>query len=233
MKRACSMLVGVMVWMINQPSFAEEPSPRSMPRAKVTLPVSLDSLPAATRESIDKVIAQPTISALAPLEEFASAGAMYLWLLDHPNRVSLAWQRLNVGAVDITATRDGRFAWKDELGSELVWTTVAKNGEGRVWYAEGKVKPAMLLPMVPVKAVAVLRHGMRKNELGEPMIRHQVEVFLQTDSKAATLVTKMFGSTAPKMAEQGAEQLLLFFSGIARYVDRNPGKADGLLADKK
>lgn len=232
MKRACSMLVGVMVWMTNQPSLAQEASPRSMPRTKVALPVSLDNLPAATRESIDKVIAQPTISALAPLEEFSSAGAMYLWLLDHPNRVSLAWQRLNIGAVDITATRDGRFAWKDELGSELVWTTVAKSGEGRVWYAEGKVKPAMLLPMVPVKAVAVLRHGMRKNELGEPMIRHQVEVFLQTDSKAATLVTRMFGSAAPKMAEQGAEQLLLFFSGIARYVDRNPNKAQALLADK-
>jgi hypothetical protein len=233
MKRACSIVVGVMMWMLNQSACAQEPTSRSMPRPKIALPVSLDSLPATTRESIEKVIQQPTISAVAPLEEFASAGAMYLWLLDHPNRVSLAWQRLNVGAVDITATKEGRFAWKDELGSELVWSTAAKSGEGRVWYAEGKVKPAMLLPMVPVKAVAVLRHGIHKNELGEPVIRHQVEVFLQTDSKAATLVTKMFGTAAPKMAEQGAEQLLLFFSGIARYVARHPGKAEDLLAEKK
>jgi hypothetical protein len=229
------MLVGVMLWMLSQSIVApaQEPSARSIPRAKVALPVSLDSLPATTREPIEKVIQQPTISAVAPLEEFSSNGSMYLWLLDHPNRVSLAWQRLNIGAVDIYATKDGRFAWRDENGSELVWSTVAKSGEGRVWYAEGKVKPGFLLPMVPVKAVAVLRHGIRKNDDGEPMIRHQVEVFLQTDSKAASLFAKMLGTAAPKMAEQGAEQLLLFFSGIARYVDRNPDKAEFLLGEKK
>lgn len=233
MKRACSVCVGVMLWMLGQTGYAAENSPApSMPRTKVQLPVNLSSLPTRTRESIEKVIGQPTISAVAPLEEFVAAGSTYIWLLDNPNRVSLAWQRLNIGAVEISAAKDGRFAWKDEQGSELVWTTVAKSGEGRIWYAEGKVKPGMLLPTVPVKAVAVLRHGIRKNEDGEPTIRHQVEVFLQTDSKAASLITKMLGSTGPKMAEQGAEQLLLFFSGIARYVERNPSKAQALLAEK-
>lgn len=232
MRRACTILTCMMLWMSHQSACAQDSPQRPMPRSKSALPVSLDGVPRATRDAIEEVVKKPTISATAPLEEFTSTAAMYLWLLDHPNRVSLAWQRLNVGAIDITAMRDGRFAWKDELGSELVWSTVAKNGEGRIWFAEGKVKPAVLLPKVPVKAVAVLRHGIRKNDLGEPMIRHQVEVFLQTDSKAAALVTRMFGETAPKMAEQGAEQLLMFFSGIARYVDRNPTKAEVLLADK-
>lgn len=227
MKRAYLLLVGVMIGISGQPAVAQES------RSAKPLPASLDSLSMKSRDTIEKVIAQPTISATCPLEEFTCAGATYLWLLDHPNRVSLAWQRLEVGAVDIVATNDGRFAWKDENGSELSWTTVAKSGEGRVWYAEGKVKPGLLLPMVPVKAVAILRHGIRKAENGKPTIRHQVEVFLQTDSKAAILVTKMLGSAAPKMAEQGAEQLLLFFSGIARYVDRNPAKAEVLLAEKK
>ncbi len=230
MRRACSVLAGVMLWTVGQPCLADEMPARP---PKIALPANLDQLPAPTRGAIEKVIQQPTISAVAPLEEFASTGAMYLWLLDHPNRVSLAWQRLNIGAVEIYPMRDGRFAWKDEHGSELTWQTVAKSGEGRIWYAEGKVKPGMFLPLVPVKAVAVLRHGIRKNDNGEPMIRHQVEVFLQTDSRAANVVTKMLGPAAPKMAEQGAEQLLLFFSGIARYIDRHPTKAEVLLAEKK
>ena len=52
----------------------------------------------------------------------------------------------------------GRFHWTDANGSELTWQTVGKFADGLVWYATGKVKPGTLLPMVPVKAVAVLRH---------------------------------------------------------------------------
>ena len=41
------------------------------------------------------------------------------------------------------------------------------------------------------------------------------------------------GSSAPKIAEQGAEQFLEFFNGIADYVQKNPTKAEALLAPKK
>jgi hypothetical protein len=54
-------------------------------------------------------------------------------------------------------------------------------------------------------------------------------VFLHTDSKTAALVTKAFGDSAPKMARQGSEQLLMFFSGIAKYAHDKPEKARGLL----
>jgi hypothetical protein len=35
------------------------------------------------------------------------------------------------------------------------------------------------------------------------------------------------------MAQDGTEQLLLFFSGIARHLDRHPAKVKTLLAEKK
>jgi hypothetical protein len=44
---------------------------------------------------------------------------------------------------------------------------------------------------------------------------------------------RLIGPAAPRMAQDGAEQMLLFFSGIARYVDRHPSKAKALLAEKK
>jgi hypothetical protein len=146
----------------------------------------------------------------------------------------MAWRRLNIGAVDICPLEGGRFVWKDDNGSELTWRTVSKNGEGRIWYAEGKVRAGALLPVVPVRAVAVLRHGAKKKEDdGNPLIRHQLEVFLQTDSRAANLVLRMLGPTAPRMAQQGAEQLLMFFSGIAKYIEKYPTKAPLLLSEKK
>jgi hypothetical protein len=65
------------------------------------------------------------------------------------------------------------------------------------------------------------------------VIKHQIEVFLHTDSRAAALVTRLVGDGAPRMAQQGAEQLLMFFSGIARYAHDKPEKAQGLFTESK
>ena len=47
------------------------------------------------------------------------------------------------------------------------------------------------------------------------------------------MAMRVLGPTGPKLAEQGAEQFLEFFNGIAEYVQKNPTKADGLLAPAK
>lgn len=211
-------------------------SPAAEPKAArgtLPLPVALEDLPAATRDSLTKVMKDPTLKALGPAEEFVAHADVYQWLLDHPDRTAAAWRNLGVDAVEIKALKDGKFAWKDESGSELVWRSVAQGPTGRVWYAEGHVKPGVLLPTVPVKAVAVLNHTEKARATGDAVIRHQVEVYLHTDSKAAALVTRALGDSAPKMAEQGSEQLLAFFSGIARYAHDKPEKARALFATDK
>ncbi|WP_020471570.1 hypothetical protein [Zavarzinella formosa] len=197
------------------------------------LPVALESLPGVTREAITKVMKSPTITAVAPSEEFVSHSDMYQWLLDHPDRTSQAWRKLGVGAAEIKTLKDGRFIWRDENGSEMVWQSVARGPGGRIWYAEGKIKPAALSPSFPVTAVAVLNHSEKQRPDGDVTIKHQVEVFLTTDNKAASLVAKVLGDSAPKMAQQGAEQVQMFFSGIAKYTHDKPEKAESLFAEKK
>ena len=64
----------------------------------------------------------------------------------------------------------------------------------------------------------------------QPYIIHEVDIYLQTDSKAAALIARLLGPAAPRLAEQGAEQLLLFFAGLTRYIDVHPDEAGTLLA---
>ncbi len=192
---------------------------------KLPLPVALEDLPSSTRTALNKVMKSPTVTAICPAEEFVAHPDTYQWLLDHPDRTAAAWRKLGVDAVQIKMTKDGRFCWKDESGSELVWQNVAQGPTGRIWYAEGKVKPGLLLPTIPVQAVAVLAHSERARRSGDFVIRHQIQIYLHTDSKTASLVTRMLGDNIPKMAEQGSEQLLMFFSGIAKYAHDKPEKA--------
>jgi hypothetical protein len=183
-------------------------------------PVPLDGLPAGWREKVAKVVQQPTITAHGPAKEFHAS--VYDWLLDHPDRVSLAWRRLGVPCVGITDQGQGRFGWTDGQGSDVTWFTLVRGPDVRVWYAEGKARPGPLLPLMPVRAVAVLRYAQRRDADDRLVITHEVDVYLVTDSKAAALVSRLLGPATPRLAEQGASQLLLFFSAMASHLDQHP-----------
>ena len=116
------------------------------------------------------------------------------------------------------------FAGRMRTAANWSGRTLCQGPTGRIWYAEGKVKPGLLLPTIPVQAVAVLAHSERARRSGDFVIRHQIQIYLHTDSKTASLVMRMLGDNIPKMAEQGSEQLLMFFSGIAKYAHDKPEK---------
>jgi hypothetical protein len=196
----------------------------SLPRLA---PVPLDVLPAELRETIAKVVREPTLSAHGPAEEFPAWP--YDWLLDHPDRVATAWRRIGVPCVAITAKGDGKFVWVDPDGSNVGWVTAYRGPTMRIWYAEGQAKAAPSLPIIPVKAVAVLRQSRRTDEAGVLLVSHEVDIFLQTDSKAAALVARLLGPAAPRMAEQGASQMLMFFSSMAKHLDEHPDQVPKLM----
>lgn len=197
-------------------------------------PKLLDQVAATHRDAVSKVMKSPTLSTYATESEFKAFIAVYTWMVDNPDRVSAAWQRLEVPCVEITRPGLRTFAWKDEHGSKLAWEPVAKLSDGVVWYATGQVKPAALFPMVPVKAVAVLRYpGTTTDKPGVSLLKPEVQVYFQTDSRAAAAVLRMVGPAAPKMAEDAAGQLLYFFSGVASYLHRHPEQVNSLLSERK
>ena len=185
------------------------------------------------RDAVLKIVKQPTVSTKATAPSVICTVSMYEWLFEHPDRVALAWQRLKVPTVPITDSGNGTFSWTDDNGSEVVWRTVGTFADGIVWYATGRVKPTLATPSVPVKAVAVLTRHQKASKEGVAAFSTSVQVYVHSDSRAAALALRVLGATSPKVAEQGAEQFLEFFNGIADYVQKHPAKADALLAPSK
>ena len=75
----------------------------SITRVSWNAPIAIDALPTEIRGKIAKVVQSPTMTAKGPAEEFPAN--FYEWLLDHPDRVALAWRRLGVPCVGITQSR--------------------------------------------------------------------------------------------------------------------------------
>lgn len=226
------------------PVVAAEPSPAYAPPPSVVAPAPthtptkqptlLDFVEDGHREAVAGVLKASTLSAKAEEEEFSAHPAVYDWLLDHPDRTALAWQRLNIPCVDILDAGKGQFRWTDPDGSELTWQTVGQFPSGRVWYVVGKVKPGALLPTIPVKAVAVVQSPRSApNENGVSTFKPVVNLYMQCDSRLANTALRLAGPSAPKLAEEGAGQLLYFFSGIARVLAKKPEHVETLLAPPK
>ena len=62
-------------------------------------------------------------------------------------------------------------------------------------------------------------------------MHHQSDVYLHTDSKTVTLITRMMGTSANRLAEQSLGQLQLFFSALGWYLYQNPDRAEALLRE--
>jgi hypothetical protein len=198
-------------------------------KVEPSLTIPIQKVAGGQRETVRQILDKPTLSARSQPETFPGNPEVYRYLLDHPDRAVVSWRRLGAKCVSIQARGNQQFSWADENGSEVTWQTVLSQPELRVWFAEGKVKPGPMLPLVPVKVVVVLRYHEVLMPDGKPGLKHQTEMAIHTDSKTALLVTKMLGPSAQRMAEQGLGQFQFFFGGLSFYVARHPEQATALL----
>ena len=185
------------------------------------------------KADVTSVIQKPTLTTKHTEESFAANPTVYKWLLEHPDRTALAWERIGVPCLSIKEKSNAVYQYKDEANTEVSWQSVGTIPDGRIWLATGKVKPGALFPTVPVKAVAVVRHPTAITLDGKITVTPTVQIYFQTDSRAAATVLRMAGPAAPRMAEEGAEQLLFFFSGMARYLEKHPDQMAALLTPAK
>jgi hypothetical protein len=195
--------------------------------------IPLELLSERQRDLAKQVLEKPAFTAKGPSESFFCRPEHYQFFLDHPDRAVTAWRRLGAKCVTIANRGAQQFGWCDDQGSEVTWETIHRGAELHIWYAEGKVRPGPLMPLVPVKALLVMRHKELQARDGASRVQHQAELYVQTDSKTASALTRMLGPATARMAEQGMGQIQLFFSGISRYLDGHPDQVETLLEEEK
>ncbi len=199
------------------------------PTAFTRTPLPFEELPARVREQVRRVTEQPTVSARAPAEEFTGRPAMYQWLMDHPDRAAAGWRRLGTPCLDIADRGSGVFGYSDGQGNDIYWETIYRSADTRIWFAEGRARPGLLLPPVPFRAVVVMHHASIADPAGRPRLRHQADFYLHTDSKTASLLARLAGTSAPRLSEQCVGQMQIFFSALTGYMERHPERVEALL----
>ena len=88
--------------------------------------------------------------------------------------------------------------------------------------------PVVRVPAVPLPGYPGFRLGLPGRRVRSALIRHQADVFLQTDNKTAALITRLLGASGPRLAERGVAQMEMFFSALVWYLDHHPERAEAL-----
>jgi hypothetical protein len=211
----------------SEPTRAAAPEPVSFAPARVPV----DDLPAAVRDKVRGVLDHASLTSRGPAEVFTCRPEVYFWLLENPDQAVRLWRMMGAKCTDIERESGETFCWRDAQGSKVHWDTVLKTPKQRVWYAEGKVNLGMLLPTVDVQAVVVLNHAEGSDASGRAAIRHQIDLYVKTDSRAVSLAAKVFGASSPRVAEQYVGQMEMFFAALAWYLDQHPKRAEEMFAE--
>lgn len=201
--------------------------PCAVCRAETRQPPSipLEEVAPAYRDRVQSVLERPALTSSGQPDTFQAEHHVYRWLLDHPDLTVKLWKQLGARVQDIHDRGDGVYVWKDHQGSEVNWHSALKKPDMHVWYAEGKVKPAGLLPLTNFRAVAILVYTTGRDTTGKPAVRHQVHFLLRCDSRSVTLAAKLLGASMPRMAEQYLGQLQMFYAGMAWYLGQDARRA--------
>jgi hypothetical protein len=210
----------------DQPPFHQPVwSPAEPPVIHVTPAIPLETLESGLRNKVRAVLDKPSLTALSTPETFNANSTIYRYLLDHPDRAVKLWHLLGARVSDIDDQGGGKYLWQDGAGSEVRWQIGLHVRGLHLWYAEGKVKPGLLLPAQSFRAVALLKYTEGVDTKGRPAIRHQVHFVLRCDSRAIALATRLMGNSAPRLAEQYLGQLQGFYGGLAWYIYQDDERA--------
>ncbi len=211
------------------PAFGQADDAADLHTAVVPPRLDPNDFPPEAQPRVRAVVEEPTLAARGPQEMFTCQPSMYHWLLDHPDQAVKLWRRLGAKCIEIQEAGGGAFAWK-EGASEVHWEVILDGPNRRVWYAEGLVKPALLIPAVPIKALLVLDFTEGKDGAGRPAVRHQMQLIVHTDSKVMALAARLMGDSAPKTAERFLGQLQMFYAAMAWFLDQHPDRAEKMFA---
>jgi hypothetical protein len=183
-------------------------------------------VPEAWQEKVRLVVTEPTLSAKGPAEVFTCDPTTYEWLLENPHHAVTMWKMLGAKCSGIEKESANNFYSREASGNNIQFHLITDRDGLKIWYAHGFGKPTALLPAIPVQAVIVLQY---QDSVINKSVKHQMTIYAKTESKAASIVSKAFGSSMAGMSEKTVGQMQMFFGALPWYLMRNPERAENLL----
>jgi len=177
--------------------------------------------PAAQAKIRGVVSGSPLFHRMPPQKVYADP-EIHQFLLRHPDMVIGFWEQLGVTQLSLREIRENQYVLRETGGTTAAVEVLHRTNDLCIVYARGEYRGPLLAKAYQGNVVLVLRTQYTRDEMGEPMIVCDLDVFIQINNVGMDMLAKLFFASLSKVADSNFEITVSFVSQVSRAASRTP-----------
>ena len=146
---------------------------------------------------------------------------VYRFLLRHPTVVIGFWEQLGSTQLSLQEVRANQYILRETSGTAAAVEVLYRTDELCIAHVRGEYRGPLLAKAYPGSAILVLRTQFMHDEMDEPMIVCDLDVFVQINNLGADMLAKLFFSSLTKVADNNFEVTVSFISQVSKAAAYN------------
>ncbi len=193
-------------------------------RKQAVARIPYDRIDPAVARKVADVVQSAAIYRQLPVTTIQSDPDLYLTLLRYPEIIISTWQLMGVTQMDARRVAPFTLNSSDGAGTTTQAELIYGDPHLNIYYAEGEYEGPMLFRKVTGKCVIVVESRYVLGPGGQPTVTSRMNVFLQIDNLAASLIAKTIHPLVGTTADHNFVETMKFAEKLSETTGRNgPG----------
>ncbi|MCL2005160.1 MAG: hypothetical protein FWG73_03250 [Planctomycetaceae bacterium] len=173
------------------------------------------------QSKIRSVISSNPLFHRMPSQTVYSDPEIYRFLLQNPTVVIGFWEQLGSTQLSLQEVKANQYILRETGGTAAAIEVLYRTDELCILYVRGEYRGPLLAKSYQGNAVLVLRTQFTQDDVDEPMIVCDLDVFVQINNLGADMLAKLFFSSLTKVADNNFEVTISFISQVSKAAAYN------------
>jgi hypothetical protein len=180
-----------------------------------------DELSTVTQQKIRSVTTGTPLFHRMPQQTIYADPEIYNFLLQHPDLVTGFWEHLGAAHLSLHEIKDNQYLFKETIGTTAVVEVLHQTNDLSITYAKGEYRGPLMAKVYQGDVILVLRTNYARDDMNEPMIVCNLDVFVQFNSAGVDVLAKLFFAAFAKVMDGNFEVATSFISQVSRAAAHN------------
>ena len=190
-------------------------------RQRAIRSIPFEMLDEQGRAKVNSVLANVSLFRRMPVRVIDCDPDLYLFLVRHPDVVTNIWQVMGLSRLDARQAAPNLFRLSDNAGTRGLAEFLCQGHDVHVAYVEGWYQGPLSPRPARGRCLLVLRNGYLREVDGRYYITARLDAFVNVESGAAELLTKVFSTLLAKVADGNFTQTLAFVASLSHHAEMN------------
>ncbi|QDU94190.1 hypothetical protein [Lignipirellula cremea] len=204
-----------------QAATPEEGDSSRASRDAATRLIPYDQLTRDAQAKLNGVISRTTVFRRLPARTIDCDPDMYVFLVRYPEVIVSIWQLMQISSAEIKRTAPYAFTVNDGGGTVSGVELIYGRSDLHIYYADGYYDGPMLRRRMPGKCVMILSTGYNRGPDGQPLVTHQMDVFLQLEQGGFEFMARTFFPLVAKNTDYNFIETSNFLAKVSEAAESN------------